>query len=143
MNNKRNKIVKTDFFQSIDDRISDEFKSEVDFHLQILERINFLLQKKFDGKKNLLAKKLNKSEPQISTWFKGYQNFTLNTIFELEKAFEEKIIAVCRDGEEDDLCHTGDFVLVDDPKKSVFIPGQYTQANKKSSVKAEFIMAGE
>lgn len=141
MNKKRNKIIKSDLFQEIDEKVSDEFKSEVDFHLQVLERINFLLDKKFDGKKSLLAKKLNKSEPQISTWFKGYQNFTLNTIFELESAFGAKILSVCRDGEEQELCHTGDFVLINDPKRSTFIPSQYTKTSKESVSKVAFVMA--
>ena len=141
MNKKRNKIIKTDFFQSIDNQVSDEFKSEVDFHLQILERINFLLDQKFEGKKSLLAKKMNKSEPQVSTWFRDYQNFTLSTLFELEVAFGAKILSVCRAGEEDELCHIGDAVLIEDPNRSTLIPGKYTKADRATVAKAAFVLA--
>ncbi len=66
----------------------------VEHSMAILDRINDLLEKKFDGKQIELAKRLNKKESEISKWLNGVQNFTIFTIAKLEEAFGEPIISV-------------------------------------------------
>lgn len=66
----------------------------VEHSMSILDRINELLEEKFEGKQNELAKKLGKKESEISKWLNGVQNFTIFTISKLEEAFEEPIISV-------------------------------------------------
>jgi len=63
--------------------------------MHILERLNELLDKKFDGKQKLLAQKLGKSEAEVSKMLNGVQNFTVRTLSKLSAAFGEPIIAVC------------------------------------------------
>lgn len=62
--------------------------------MDILERIQELLEEHFDGKQNLLAKKLGKSEAEVSKMLGGIQNFTLKTLTKLEAAFGEPILAI-------------------------------------------------
>lgn len=66
----------------------------VEHSMNILDRIHELLDEKFDGKQKELAKKLGKTEAEISKWLNGVQNFTLFTIAKLEEAFDDVIIAV-------------------------------------------------
>lgn len=77
------------------DAIPEEVKREVVHNLDILDRIHELLLLKFNGKQNLLAKKMGKSEAEISKWINGNQNFTIRTISKLEAAFGEPILAIC------------------------------------------------
>jgi transcriptional regulator with XRE-family HTH domain len=79
--------------------INPDTKELVKKNLDILDRINFLLENKFDGKQRLLAEKMGKSEPEVSKMINGFQNFTIKTIQKLEKAFEAPILAVCTDHE--------------------------------------------
>ena len=63
--------------------------------MDILERIDELLQEKFQGKQKLLADKLGKTESEVSKWLNGVQNFTIKTLMKLQVAFGEPIIVVC------------------------------------------------
>lgn len=92
------------------DSIPDETRSLVKFNMNVLDRINELLELKFEGKQKLLAEKMGKTEPEISKWLNGYQNFTVKTLIKLEIAFGEPIIAVCTDGH-----HDSTFVLAKTP----------------------------
>jgi transcriptional regulator with XRE-family HTH domain len=66
----------------------------VEHSMSILDRIHELLDKKFNGKQNELAKKLGKRESEVSKWLNGVQNFTIFTISKLEEVFESPIISV-------------------------------------------------
>lgn len=80
----------------------------VDYQMNILDRLNYLLNKKFNGKQKALALVLGKKESEVSKWFSGTQNFTLSTLMLLQRAFEEEIIFVASDENECDI----DFQLV-------------------------------
>ena len=69
-------------------------REHIKFSMDILDRINELLEQKFQGKQKLLADKLNKTEAEISKWFSGTQNFTTKTLIKLQVAFGEPILAV-------------------------------------------------
>ena len=79
---------------------SEELNNDIDFSMDILDRIHELLEKKFDGKQKLLAAKMGKSESEVSKWLSGVQNFTIKTINRLSEAFGEPIIAVCTNSED-------------------------------------------
>jgi len=72
----------------------DDVKFFVQDSMHILERLHELLHEKFEGKQILLAKKLGKSEAEVSKMLNGIQNFTLRTLSKLKAAFGESIIGV-------------------------------------------------
>ena len=88
-------------FHRIVAETSEETKENIRFSMSVLERLNELLDQKFDGKQKLLADKLGKTEAEVSKWFSGMQNFTLKTLIKLQVAFGEPIIAVCSSDEHD------------------------------------------
>ncbi len=88
--------MKLEKFHKIITETPQETKDEIRFQLEILERISELLEEKFEGKQKLLADKLGKSEAEVSKWLNGVQNFTLKTIFNLERAFGEQIITISK-----------------------------------------------
>lgn len=67
--------------------------------MDILDRLNELLLRKFEGKQKLLAEKMGKSEAEVSKWFSGVQNYTIKTLSKLEEAFGEKIISTLSDSD--------------------------------------------
>ncbi len=73
----------------------------VKLSMDILDRINYLLDKKFDGKQKLLAEKMGKTEAEVSKWLNGVQNFTTKTLTKLSIAFDEPIVAVCTHEEDE------------------------------------------
>lgn len=62
-------------------------------YVQIVKRINFLLEQKKLKQKDL-AKTLGKSESEISKWLGGEHNLTLRSIAKLEAALGEEIIHI-------------------------------------------------
>jgi len=87
-------------FHSIVENTPENVKAHVRLSMDILDRINELLDKKFEGKQKLLAEKMGKSEAEVSKWLNGVQNFTTKTLVKLELAFGEPIIAVCTHDED-------------------------------------------
>lgn len=85
-------------------KVIDETPKELEFFtedsMHILERLNDLLETKFQGKQKLLAEKLGKSEAEVSKMLSGVQNFTLLTLCKLKAAFGEPIIAIVTNEEE-------------------------------------------
>ncbi|MEX6691273.1 helix-turn-helix transcriptional regulator [Danxiaibacter flavus] len=79
------------------DSVSDLKKLEISFNMDILERLQELLDAKFEGNQSLLAKKMNVSEAVVSKWFNGVQNFTTQTLLKFQLAFGEPIAVVCTD----------------------------------------------
>lgn len=66
----------------------------VNYSMNILDRINFLLKEKFNGDLILVAERLQKTENEVYLIFNGVQNYDLYTISQLEVLFGEKIIQV-------------------------------------------------
>lgn len=81
-------------YQKVVDSTPAHIRTEVQYNMDILERLNELLQEKFDGKQRLLAEKLGKSEAEVSKMLNGMQNFTIRTLAKLEAAFDSPIIHV-------------------------------------------------
>ena len=69
---------------------------KVDFYMQLLDRIHFLLHKHMNGKQKELADALAVSEAAISKLLNGVKNIETETIFKLEEVFGEPIIAVVK-----------------------------------------------
>lgn len=67
---------------------------KVDFYMQLLDRIHFLLHKHMNGKQKELADALGVSEAAISKLLNGVKNIETETIFKLEEVFGEPIITV-------------------------------------------------
>lgn len=87
--------MKLDKFHSVIKNTPEHVREHVRMSMHILDRLNELLNKKYNGKQKLLADKLGKSEAEVSKWFNGVQNFTTKTLTKLSVAFGEPIIAVC------------------------------------------------
>jgi len=83
--------MKLDKFKSIIEQTPPEVTTHVKRSMDILDRIHELLEQKFEGKQKLLAKKMNKSEDEVSGWLSGVQHFTTSTLSKLEIAFGEPI----------------------------------------------------
>lgn len=89
-------------FHSILEGTPENVREHVKISMDILDRINYLLDKKFDGKQRLLADKMGKSEAEVSKWLNGVQNFTTKTLTKLSIAFGEPVIAVCTYSDDED-----------------------------------------
>lgn len=79
----------------------EEVTREVKLSMQILDRINELIQLKFGGKQKDLANALGVSEAAVSKMVNGVQNFNIRTISKLEKVFNSPILAVCSEEEDE------------------------------------------
>ena len=89
-------------FKHITANLSPDIESHVKTSMDILDRIDYLLDKKCDGKQKELAKALGKKESEVSKWLHGVQNFTTRTLDKLGVAFGEPVIMVCTHEEDED-----------------------------------------
>lgn len=80
-------------FEKAIGRISDEKLSEIRLSVEIVERIDNLMQKQHINQKQL-AQQLGKNPSEINKWLSGTHNFTLKTIIRLENLFGEPILNV-------------------------------------------------
>lgn len=80
-------------FEKAIQRISEEKLSEIRLSVEIVERIDVLMQKHNINQKQL-AQKLGKNPSEINKWLSGTHNFTLKTISRLENLFGEPILSV-------------------------------------------------
>jgi transcriptional regulator with XRE-family HTH domain len=83
-------MSKNIFEQALND-IPQDIQEEVSWNFDIIDQITFILKKKGMSQKDL-AVLLGKKESEISKWMRGTHNFTLSTIWLLQKALGEKII---------------------------------------------------
>jgi transcriptional regulator with XRE-family HTH domain len=82
-----------DAFERILSRASNETKRQVDKNLAIANRISEILFSK-DISQREFAKKLNKSESEISKWLTGFHNFEVKTIYKIECVLGEEVIMI-------------------------------------------------
>ena len=68
-------------------------KKEVEFSFAISDRIYQLLKEKGMTQKEL-AKKMNKTEAEVSVWVSGQHNFTLRTLARISVILGEDLIQV-------------------------------------------------
>ena len=82
-------------FEKAIQRISEEKLSEIRLSVEIVERIDDLMQKHNMNQKQL-AQQLGKNPSEINKWLSGTHNFTLKTIIRLENLFGESILSVAQ-----------------------------------------------
>jgi transcriptional regulator with XRE-family HTH domain len=79
-------------FDRISARTSDETRSYVAKTLDLVERIQAILQSKGMTQKDL-AEKLEKSPSEISRWMTGLHHFNLKTLIKIEEVLGEEVIS--------------------------------------------------
>lgn len=77
--------------QSIREATPPEVSRQVDMSVQIANRVYELMEKNNMSQKDL-AKKLGKTETEVSRWLSGTHNLTLATIAKLSVALDDDII---------------------------------------------------
>lgn len=77
--------------QSIREATPPEISRQVDLSVQIANRVYELMEKSNMTQKDL-AKKLGKTETEVSRWLSGTHNLTLATIAKLSVALNDDII---------------------------------------------------
>jgi transcriptional regulator with XRE-family HTH domain len=82
-----------DAFERILSGASNETKRQVDKNLAIANRISEILVSK-DISQREFAKKLNKSESEISKWLTGFHNFEVKTTYKIESVLGEEVIMI-------------------------------------------------
>ena len=75
--------------------ISPEMKLQMEMSVAIANRIYEILEAKGMTQKDL-AKRLGKTETEVSRWLSGTHNLTLSTICKISAALEEEIVTVPR-----------------------------------------------
>ena len=73
--------------------ISPEMKLQMEMSVAIANRIYEILETKGMTQKDL-AKRLGKTETEVSRWLSGTHNLTLSTICKISAALEEEIVTV-------------------------------------------------
>lgn len=79
--------------QAIRETTPPEVSKQVDIAVRIANRVYELLEKKAMSQKDL-AKKLGKTETEVSRWLSGTHNLTIATIAKLSVALDDDIIMV-------------------------------------------------
>ena len=85
---KTNKIM-----DDIRSSISPEMKLQMEMSVAIANRIYGILEAKGMSQKDL-AKKLGKTETEVSRWLSGTHNLTLATICKISAALEAEVVKV-------------------------------------------------
>ena len=85
---KTNKIM-----DEIRSTISPETKYQMDLSVAIANRIYEILEARGMSQKDL-AKKLGKTETEVSRWLSGTHNLTLATICKISAALEAEVVKV-------------------------------------------------
>lgn len=70
-----------------------DVRKEVDWSFAIADKLESILQKKHISHKDL-AKKMGKTEAEVSRWVSGTHNFTLRTIAKISAAIDTDLIEV-------------------------------------------------
>jgi len=76
--------------------VTPEARAKVAMSFRIVDRIHDILEENGLKQKDL-AKRLGKSEAEISKWMRGTHNFTIDTLVAIETALEAPILQVYHD----------------------------------------------
>lgn len=76
--------------------VTHEARAKVAMSFRIVDRIHDILEENGLKQKDL-AKRLGKSEAEISKWMRGTHNFTIDTLVAIEAALEAPILQVYND----------------------------------------------
>ncbi len=84
------KTINTTFNQMVS-QVPPEIKQEIDYEIEISNRIDSLMKKHHLSKLEF-ARKLGKRPSEITKWLSGQHNFTLRTIAQLSAFFGEPLV---------------------------------------------------
>lgn len=73
--------------------ITPKIREDIDFSIALVNRIFDILEEKGITQRDL-AKRLGKSETEISRWMQGTHNFTMTTVKKIERALGAPILVV-------------------------------------------------
>lgn len=73
--------------------VSDDIKIELDMSFALADKIDSILREQNISQKQL-AKKMGKSEAEVSRWLGGTHNFTLRTIAKISNALGVKLLSI-------------------------------------------------
>lgn len=73
--------------------VSNDVKQELDMSFALADKIDMILREKNISQKQL-AKKMGKTEAEVSRWLGGTHNFTLRTIAKISDALGVKLLSV-------------------------------------------------
>jgi ribosome-binding protein aMBF1 (putative translation factor) len=94
LTNKKGRIMKTNrIMDEIRSTISPEMKLQMEMSVSIANRIYEILEAKGMTQKDL-AKRLGKTETEVSRWLSGTHNLTLSTICKISAALGDPILQV-------------------------------------------------
>lgn len=83
----------SEMFQQEIAKVPIELKLELDLSFAIADKIDAIIKKKGMTQKEF-AKKMNKTEAEVSRWLSGTHNFTLKTIAKITNVLGESIITI-------------------------------------------------
>lgn len=83
----------SELFKKSLEKLPPETEVFVRMYVQILKRVNYILEEKGYKQKDL-AEQLGKKESEISKWLSGEHNLTLKSLAKLQTALGEDIITV-------------------------------------------------
>lgn len=73
--------------------VPNDVKLELDMSFAIADKIDMILREKNISQKQL-AKKMGKTEAEVSRWLGGTHNFTLRTIAKISDALGVKLLSI-------------------------------------------------
>lgn len=73
--------------------VSNDVKLELDMSFALADKIDMILREKNISQKQL-AKKMGKTEAEVSRWLGGTHNFTLRTIAKISDALGVKLLTI-------------------------------------------------
>lgn len=82
-----------EIFQQEIEKIPIELKLELDLSFAIADKIDVILKKKGMTQKEF-AKKMRKTEAEVSRWLSGTHNFTIRTIAKICAVLGENILVI-------------------------------------------------
>ena len=80
-------------FQEEIAKVPIDLRLELDLSFAIADKIDAILKKKGMTQKEF-AKKMNKTEAEVSRWLSGTHNFTLKTIAKITAVLGESIVTI-------------------------------------------------
>jgi predicted transcriptional regulator len=83
----------SEMFQQEIAKVPIELKLELDLSFAIADKIDAIIKEKGMTQKEF-AKKMNKTEAEVSRWLSGTHNFTLKTIAKITNVLGESIINI-------------------------------------------------
>ncbi len=80
-------------FEECLSKVSNDVKLELDMSFALADKIDAALKEKKISQKDL-ARKMGKTEAEVSRWLGGTHNFTLRTIAKISDALGIKLISI-------------------------------------------------